>query len=103
MTFSDGSWLDFMLIVNQDLEATYYKFHYGTSDNKLIWRLDRHEGHKDMLSHIHLSNGRQESHDEVEIDDVLDKIGEHLASSLPTTQGQTNRPRRRSRNRRRGQ
>jgi hypothetical protein len=85
LTFSDGSWLDFTLVVNQDLEVVDYSFHYATSDNELIWRLDRHEGHQDMLSHMHLPPDRREPHEEVEIDQVLDKIIEHLNASPPAT------------------
>jgi Family of unknown function (DUF6516) len=101
LTFPDGSWLDFSLIVDQDLEVTNYRFHYATSGNKLLWRLDRHEGHKDMLSHIHLPDGRREPHGEVEIDEVLDKIDEHLRSSPSTVRQQSSRPRRRPPRRRR--
>jgi hypothetical protein len=95
LIFPDGSWLEFSLVVNRDLEVVEYKFHYATSDDKLIWRMDRHGGHKDMLCHVHLPAGRRELSQEVEIDDVLNKIGEHLASSAPTTYRHPGRSRRR--------
>ena len=95
LIFHDGSWLEFSLVVNRDLEAVDYHFHYAASDGQLIWRLDRHRGHDDMLTHIHLPNDRREPYEEVEIDDVLDKIFEHLRSSSPTVPRQLGRSRRR--------
>jgi hypothetical protein len=104
LIFPDGSWLDFSLVVNKDLEVVEYKFHYAASDDTLIWRLDRHPGHKDMLAHIHLPSGQRESCDEVEIDDVLDRIFEHLDSSPSTTaHRRPSRPRHLPRGRRRRQ
>jgi hypothetical protein len=101
LIFHDGNWLEFSLVVNQDLEVVEYNFHYAASDDQLIWRLDRHGGHDDMLAHIHLPPNRREPHEEVEIDDVLDKIFEHLRSSPPITPGQPGRSRRRPPRRRR--
>lgn len=98
LVFHNGSWLEFSLVVNRDLEVVDYHFHYADSDDSLVWRLDRHRGHDDMLAHIHLPDGRRESYDEVEIDDVLDKIFEHLKSSPTATlrqAGQRRRPPRR--------
>lgn len=100
LIFPDGSWLEFSLVVNQDLEVVEYNFHYAASDDRLIWRLDRHRGHADMLAHIHLPPNRREPHEEVEIDEVLDKIFEHLESSPPATPQQPGRSRRRPRRRR---
>jgi Family of unknown function (DUF6516) len=101
--FPDGSWLEFSLVVNRDLEMVEYNFHYAASDGRLVWRLDRHPGHADMLAHIHLPPNRREPHEEVEIDDVLDKIFEYLRSSPPTPYRQPGRPRRRLPRRRRKQ
>lgn len=100
LIFHDGSWLEFSLVVNRDLEVVEYNFHYAASDDRLIWRLDRHRGHDDMLVHIHLPPDQREPYGEVEIDDVLDKIFEHLNSSPTATPGQPGRVRRRSPRRR---
>jgi hypothetical protein len=79
LTFHDGTFLEFNLIIDVDLVPTEYSFHFQVEDGPMIWRKDLHPGHEELggLSHIHSnsddSNDRTTFHI-VEMDEVLGQV-----------------------------
>ncbi len=81
LQYHDGSYLDFHLSVGSDLEPIAYSFHYARSDNKIVWRLDKHRGHEaedGTDTHAHRDDGGggeyREPHGVVDLGDAIELI-----------------------------
>jgi hypothetical protein len=77
LLFHDGSFLDFRLLVNDQLEQEEYSYHFASADDDLIWRKDKHPGHA-HLTHIHRPPNEREPYEEVDIEEVIDQIRKHF-------------------------
>jgi hypothetical protein len=77
IVFHGGSWLEFRVVVDRSLEQVEYNDHYGSAEGELIWRMDKHPGHRE-LSHIHRADDCHDPYPEVDITDVLSEIFKQL-------------------------
>jgi len=83
--FHDGTFLDFHLVVDNDLVPVEYGYHYQGSVKSLIWRKDKHPGHDELPGpeHIHQNTAdpdEAEDYSEVDLAEVLDEVREHQAN-----------------------
>jgi hypothetical protein len=64
-----------------DVELAVYKFQYLTEDDEHVFRIEDQEGHEgeEGTTHIHLPDKDPEPCAEVDLDDVLKLIAQHLS------------------------
>jgi hypothetical protein len=83
LLFGDGSFLEFDLVVDEELQPVEYSFHFQEVDGRMIWRKDLHPGHEEELgamAHIHNDpndEDQREFFEVVEVDEVVGQIQEH--------------------------
>jgi hypothetical protein len=56
LVMHDETFMEFDIVIGDDLAPTEYSFHFQHIDGPMIWRKDFHEGHFDELgmdTHIH--------------------------------------------------
>jgi hypothetical protein len=73
---SVGCELTARFILDDQLRAAKYSFHYGTSSGELLWREDKHPGHEDEHGgpwHLHVGKSRRRSSEKT-MEDIAKKI-----------------------------
>jgi len=85
IVFHDESFLEFDLVVNDDLVPAEYSYHFQ-SDGAMVWRKDKHRGHERALGreeHLHDDPSNQDHRvpfELVEIDEVMGQVEQHFAA-----------------------
>jgi hypothetical protein len=79
LSFHDEAFLEFHLVIDEELVGVEYGFHYQNGESHLIWRKDKHPGHEELggLEHIHddpRHPERARQYREVEMDEVIDEV-----------------------------
>lgn len=87
LRFLNGTVLVFSVFVDEDITVSHYSFHFQTDAGQLIWRFDKHPGHRRApVTHLHDNPddpGKWVPHEEVDLSFVLAKIEDYEDSLTP--------------------